>query len=318
MLFTSIVLAGLFLPGVSASAQKPSARIWADSSSYVVGDPIRIHVRVDHAQGTALTVLPGDSMGLSILEPLTLQPAQDTGSSGFLVVAGYDSGRAVFPPISFLAASGETGTADTIRTNPLSFTIQLVDVDTSAGIRDLKPPVSLPLTLAEITVWAGIVIGIAALGYTVFRLWKKWHERRGTLPAYTPPPKPAHVIALEELGMLKEQKLWQKGLVKEYYSRLTEIIRTYFENRYGFMAMEQTTDEILAELRRHPGAEAAWNEAEDVLRSADLVKFAKHMPSMSSHEGAMKSAYTIVDVTRTREHATSVTAGEEQKDHVVV
>ena len=72
---------------------------------------------------------------------------------------------------------------------------------------------------------------VLALGYLGYRYWKKRKAASGDA-AYTPPPRPAHIIAIDELGALKAKKLWQQGHVKEYYSELTEILRRYFENRY--------------------------------------------------------------------------------------
>jgi len=110
----------------------------------------------------------------------------------------------------------------------------------------------------------------------------------------------------------------QKGEVKEYYSRLTDIVRRYFEQRYGFMALEQTTDEILSELRRHPTAEEVWGETGEVLRRADMVKFARHMPSMSDHEKAMETARNIVERTRVKEPSFPASQGKENEPHAVV
>jgi len=205
-----VILALIIVQGRAAS-QQLEARAWVDSASFVVGDPIRVHVQVDHPAGTTLTALPGDSLGLTVLEPLTLKPEQDSGSSGYLVVSAYDSGSTIFPSIAFLATKGGSTSPDTVRTNPVLLNISLVDVDTSDEIKDLKPPLTIPLTFADVALWTGIVLALLALAYGVYRFWKKRQEKKTELPAYTPPPKAAHIVALEELGRLKDERLCRRG-----------------------------------------------------------------------------------------------------------
>jgi hypothetical protein len=194
-------------------------------------------------------------------------------------------------------------TQRTVSTNPLLLTTHMVPVDTSQDIKDVKPPLSISITLAEILLYAGIVLLIAALGYVFYRWWKKRQTKPGEV-VWTAPPRPAHVIAYEELGRLKDKRLWQQGLVKEYYSELTEILRRYIENRYGVMALEQTTDEILFALQAFRLPPAVVGDLESILRNADLVKFAKHKPAVSEHEVAMAQTYAIIEKTRVVEPST--------------
>jgi hypothetical protein len=154
-----------------------------------------------------------------------------------------------------------------------------------------------PLAWEDVALYGGIAFLVAALGWLGYRYWKKRKLTKGE-DGYLPPPRPAHVVAIEELGALKAKKLWQAGHVKEYYSELTGILRRYFENRYTMPALEETTDEIMEGLRKlRPGAELLHN-TETVLRLADLVKFAKHTPSMSDHEQSMEAVYVFVDRTK--------------------
>jgi hypothetical protein len=105
---------------------------------------------------------------------------------------------------------------------------------------------------------------------------------------------PPHREALTALRVLEEKKLWQQGLVKQYYSEMTEIIRHFFERRWSIIALELTTDEILVQMKNIPDALTVWNELESFFRTADLVKFAKYQPSPAEHENEMRTAYEIV------------------------
>jgi hypothetical protein len=284
------------VPG-AAEAQQVTARAWVDSTAFLVGDYITVHLDLTHPAGARFRLLIGDTLsGFHVIERGTVQPAGETASTARLVVARYDSGRALLPPLPLQYVIGADTAERTVATNALLLTIRTVPVDTAQEIRDIKPPMSIPFTLAEILIFVGILAAVVAAVILIVR-----HRRRKpstpASPVYIPPARPAHVIALEELGGLKEKHLWQQGLVKAYYSELTEIVRRYFENRFRFLALEQTTEEIASALERVPGTESVREETLRVLRLADLVKFAKFQPGPAEHDEAMRVAYDIIQKT---------------------
>jgi hypothetical protein len=288
----------LVLAAYAGQAQELGARARIDSSVYLVGDRIAVHVDLRHTKGLTIQPLVADSLGgFSLLGRTPLQATTDTTSTIDFVIARYDSGDAVVPPIPFMYFVGGDTASRVAITNQLRVTITTVQLDTTGEIRDVKPPFSIPLSLEEIVLYSGIVLLIAALGYAGFRFWKKRRARRKG-EVYVPPPRPAHSTALEELALLKEKQLWQRGLVKQYYSELTEILRRYFENRYRLPALEETTDEIVAGLSKQSVDGPIVASAESILRRADLVKFAKHQPAMPEHEESIAGVYSVVDRTK--------------------
>jgi hypothetical protein len=113
------------------------------------------------------------------------------------------------------------------------------------------------------------------------------------------PKEPAHVIAMRELARLKEEELWQKGEVKEYYSRLSDIIRRYIDDRYGISSPELTTDETVRMLQR--AAVTTTDQmtlVKDLLLLSDMVKFAKYLPQSEIHERSFDDAVKFVEMTR--------------------
>ena len=82
--------------------------------------------------------------------------------------------------------------------------------------------------------------------------------------------------------------------MKEYYSETTEIIRTFFEGRFGIVALEMTSDEILRQMKSVPEAKMHWKEMNTFFLTADLVKFAKYEATPVEHENEMKWAFEIV------------------------
>ena len=298
--FVSVVVTVFFLstPSLLHGQEVVTATASVDSTTYLIGDWITVHVDVRHPRGTVLTPLVGDTLAaFQVIDQGMLERKSDTETTTRMVIAGYDSSLSAIPPITFLYTVPGDTSSGRASTNSLAITIHKVPVDTSKEFKDLKPPLSVGVTLAEIALYAGILLVVTVAAYFGYKYWKR-RKRKEPESVYVPPPRPAHILALEQLAALKGKKLWQQGRIKEYYSEATEIIRRYFENRYGIMALEQTTDEIMCELKKHRHAEKVRDETERVLRRADLVKFAKYQPGIDEHEETLVVAFDLVEKTR--------------------
>jgi hypothetical protein len=299
----------------SAQTETPSrATAWVDSSRFVIGDPIHVRLSVRTPAGVAVRPLIGDSLGgFTVLERPTLRRTNDTLTDGVLVVAKYDSGDAVIPPLPFSVSRAGVPDSTIISSNPVPLTVSTVAVDTTKDIRDLKPVVDIPLSWQEILLYAGIALAVVGLAVLGWWYWKKRKAREGQAPEQKL-VRPAHVIAFEQLAQLKDKKLWQQGLVKEFYSEVTEIFRRYLENRYSMMAMEETTDQIMGGLRHLRFPDGMLGTAEKVLRRADLVKFAKYLPVPAENDEMITVVHDLVDKTKIVAMSPA-NEGERTRDH---
>jgi hypothetical protein len=139
--------------------------------------------------------------------------------------------------------------------------------------------------------------------WLLLRLIKKFKKNKKEIiePAII---EPAHLIAFRELEMLREEKLWQNGEIKKYYTRLTEIIRQYLENRFKVYSLELTTSETLEALVRTGFRKnESYNKLKSVLTAADLVKFAKYKPEPIENDTTFTSSWDFVSATREDEPA---------------
>ncbi|MBL7893041.1 MAG: hypothetical protein JNL63_10450, partial [Bacteroidia bacterium] len=93
------------------------------------------------------------------------------------------------------------------------------------------------------------------------------------------------------------EKLWQEGKVKQYHSRLTDILRLYIEARFKIPALEQTSDEIMSNFRSVLIDEESKKKIKQVFLVADLVKFAKEQPLPSENELSLTNAFDFVNGT---------------------
>ncbi len=181
--------------------------------------------------------------------------------------------------------------------------------DTVKGIFDIVKPYRAPVTLGEIMPW--ILLGIVAVAaiWFIIRFGRKLIKPKASLPEVIP-VEAAHVIALRELERLKDEKLWQSGETKKYYTRLTEILRKYLENRFGVFSLEMTTSETLdALIRTGFKKDDNYNLLKSVLNGADLVKFARYKPEASENEIHYENAWNFVLATRKEEVSESPASG---------
>ena len=183
-----------------------------------------------------------------------------------------------------------------------SVVVETFQIDsTMTTVRDLKPQKTLKLRFAEFSGYLAIALAVAALlALAIYLLTRYLHKRGRRLSDIfktTPPPAP-HIVAIEALEKLRDEKLWQNNKHKLYYSGLSDILRTYLAGRFEVGAMEMTTDEIVDALRGVDIEQKQKMNLVAVLRDADLVKFAKAMPEAEENEAAYNKAYYFVEETK--------------------
>ncbi len=290
VLLLSVLLTPLSFVAVSSlQAQEVGLTASSDRKALRLGEPVSVTVtaRVPAAIDTIGPMI-ADSAGLfQVLSIVKMDEREWT-----FELMTIDTGTVFLPPIAF----GYTKKGDTVRTtaytNSLSFTVAGVSVAKDADIRDIKPPMSAPWKWEDL--WPFLLFALLVAGGLY--LFQRYRKKMAVGPEPEPdaPRIAPHVRALSELRVLEERKLWQQGMVKEFYSEATEIIRRFFEGRWRFPALEMTTDEILLSLRGKPEAEALRATLGTFFVRADLVKFAKSQPTPEDHEDELKSAYAIV------------------------
>ncbi|MGL4993850.1 MAG: hypothetical protein ACRC6R_06980 [Bacteroidales bacterium] len=304
MKFKSIIFFSLALASMQQmGAQQISLKASMDSAGIAIGNQTKIHLNLtqDRDQMVQMPFLSDTIVrGIEILGvkgPDTV----DLGSNRIEVkmdylITSFDSALYYIPP--FMAVSGE----DTIYSNDLGLKVITYDVqDTTQGaFFDIKPTYSAPFVWAD---YHFIVLAIvSALWILVMVLYALQQRRRhGKVSFVAEPPVPLlppDEEAMMELEALKGEKLWQNGREKEYYTRLTDTLRHYLERRFGFNAPEMTTSDILQRLSKEEDLKVVRREMEDLLRTADFVKFAKQRPLPQENESAIVWALTIVSKTK--------------------
>ena len=286
----------------TAAAQSVTVDAKTDSSVIVIGNWFRYSLDVKHPASTNL-VLPQlkDSIGRFTIvreESLIVSRSGDTLTEHKeFFLSAYEPGRLTIPAIEFAYRNGTDTTRQSVFSNQIGITVTGVEVDTAQGIKDVKEPLRLPLTWKEISLYTGIVVLLAAIIYAVYYFRKKFKKKPQDEKVIVP-PRAAHIVAFEKLHALEDQRLWQQGEVKAFYSAATEIVREYFERRFEILALEMTTDEVIDQLRTKSGDTGTLRDIAVLLSDADLVKFAKHVPIPSECESVIPAARDIIDRTK--------------------
>lgn len=295
-----LLVLGILTPARPVFAEDIRATARVDSNHILIGDWLRLTFEVQHSAGVTagLPFFPDSLEGFVVVHrdsPAVTQSEGNVLQTLALTITAFDSGMHIIPAFSIpYMVGGDTAKRFT-STSPIPIVVHGIQVDTSKEIKDIKPPLSVPITLADLLPYLIAIVVIAGLVWLVLYIRKKRQRGERLLPEA--PPRPAHEVALEELRALESEHLWQRGKVKEYHSQLTDIIRTYIERRFATMAMEMTTDEIL-----HTNAIAALDAEtvamlKEILVRADLVKFAKFMPAPQEHETSYAHAVAFVHAT---------------------
>lgn len=108
---------------------------------------------------------------------------------------------------------------------------------------------------------------------------------------------PPHKVAMDEIQRIKADRMWAEEDSKEYYTQLTDTLRTYIKERYGFNAMEMTSTEIIDNLLSE-NDEDALKELRDIFTTADLVKFAKYSTLINENDANLMAAIEYVNQTK--------------------
>ncbi len=317
-----VILSLIFLFTFQSFAQDVTVNASTDKSSYLVGDYIDYTIEINYNKGTKVypQFIKDSLKTVSIIQNENPVEEEKNGKVTAVykyILSGYDSADVTIPQIPVLYQTAGDTTMHYALTNPVGFAIRTLKVNPQGDIRDVKDPIKIPLDWRWILFW--VLLALLAAG-AVYYFYRRYQSRKAAgQPVRRTIKLPPHAVALNALHELEEQKLWQKGMIKEYHSTITEIIRRYFEERFNLPAMELTTSEAMALLKLRKESQPIWDTTYNFLSNADMVKFAKFVPLGSVNEEMMKQAYEIVNKTipvLVSTERTSTSNGDEKKIEV--
>lgn len=294
-----------------ATAQERPVRVVGaafEPSEVLVGDHLYLHIDVEAEDGYEVafpTITEDFTEGrIELLEEITT----DTVSHKEGVWALRKSYRLTsFEPAEYhldslgvLYSDGLTIDTAFVGGGALRLKVDIMPVDTAQKtIYDIRQPMKAPLVVEEFGGYVALgVLALAVVASVVYLIVTRKRRTKGAEQEEELPKEAPHIVAIRHLEALSHQKLWQNGKHKVYWSRLTEILREYLEGRYGVGAMEMTSEEIVAELKKLELEPKQVSDLRSLLAESDLVKFAKHTPDAESNEEAYNKVYYFVENTK--------------------
>ncbi len=298
------VFVSIILSLVSCLSAQVTATFRGDSAKVEIGDHLKMKlvINTDPDVVVDFPTFPGDTIGkIDIVRKSKIDTAKLGNRviySQDVTISAYEEGRYFFNPSKIYYLNKATKVIDSVYTNDWEFTVTTLPVDTSKPIKPIKAPLKVDYKLNEFTWWivAAVLLLLALIiGYFWYRRYK---NKPAPVVARPRPKEPAHIWAEKELKKLDQEKLWQNDKVKEYHSRLTDVLRLYLEFRFGYYAMEATTEEIISEAGRLEISMDATARLRDTLRLADFVKFAKMNPAPDQNMKSIQDALAFVEMTK--------------------
>ena len=248
ILFSLVMLQGTF----SAAANNTLINAKMDSTLLLMGKKTAIHVEVVQDKGQkGFFVNEGvDTLNAFVEVSERLQAdTTDLGNDRIqinrdIIVQSFDSGMYVIPAFKYVIGK------DTFKSNELTLKVLPVKVDSLPNIHDLKPVAEPPFFFSDylpeflVKYWWLIILVLVLIAAGIYAYFK-WFKK-GELPLRKKEKViPPYDEAIMKLTQLKSEHLWEAGQEKEYFTRLTDILRNYIDRRFEINAMEMTSSQLL-------------------------------------------------------------------------
>lgn len=227
-----------------------------------------------------------------------------------LTVQSFDSGYYTLPSMEFLIAG------EKIHSNPVKLKVLPVKVkadDKLDDFSDIASPFEVNPDLnselqksSSILFW--ILFGIVCLLAICLVIY--WFLRnKGVSIIGRHNLSPAET-ALQKLKKLQDQNLTKRGRNKEFYTKLTEIIRVYLKKQFGIRTFEKTSSEILFQIENNNDLSGFHDLLKSIFETSDFVKFAKVNPSEIESSRCISDAIRFVKLSRPIEKQSDKKGGQ--------
>ncbi|MCR5678707.1 MAG: BatD family protein [Prevotella sp.] len=301
-LFYIAQLLCLLLFNGAAKAQSVESAI--SSTQMLIGEQVAIRVTA-HAKDTSHVSFPEELLLPTEVELLTAIPGDDvnegngmTARSRSYVLTSFTDADTLFslPPIQVMIDGKEYAT------KPLALKLMTIEVDTTKidkfnGPKDIR---NLPFSWddddwnrilpASIAILLLLILGVFLL---VCLISNKPIISRIRIIKLIPP----HQKAMKAIEEIKAERMATAEDPKEYYTKLTDALRQYINERYGFNAMEMTSSEIIERLMQADDPKSL-EELKQLFQTADLVKFAKYSTLINENDANLVSAIDFINETK--------------------
>ena len=279
-----------------------------DSTTLYIGDQTDLHLRAigEKSEQVQLPMLNEQLIdGIEIVDrtviDTTILKDGRVQYDQYLTLTSFSDSLFYIAPLPFVSGD-DTAWSEAMTLN----VVQPFEMDsTDMAITDIKGIYKAPIWWWGILRWVLLALAIADTGvggYYLITYLKKRFGNEEIQATPSEPLRPAEEVALEKLDRIREEKIWQAGRVKEYYTCLTDVVREYIARRFDVSSVEQTSNETLQAMRPLlKEQKELYEQLRKMLTTADLVKFAKWTTTPDENEKSLSDAYAFVKETTPKE-----------------
>jgi len=299
LLFTFILL------WVANAVAHVSVSVKIDSTAILIGQQAHISLKVvaDANQHVAFPVFPNKHIN-SFVEVLNekvsdsekLNNGQQISVTKVYTITAFNSGLYYIPPFK-VRVRKQVYSSNTLALKVATMDIDTLHLDKFFGPKDIAP---VPFSWGD---WKGLfllslllIVMLLAIVY----LFMQVHNKRPILKRFRiKPALPPHQWAMNEIQKINHKKEVHEDS-KEYYTQLTNILRTYIQKRYGFNAREMTSSEIISQLTKQQDNKSV-QELQQLFETSDLAKFAKLRTMLNENDENLYKAVDFIKSTKIEE-----------------
>ncbi len=282
------LLAALLLPAL-AGAQTVSFKLTPPAARPKLAEPFTLRFELtlpaDYSVKPDTSAFSNDVFELLKIKKISSKPAGTLKTETFdLDISAFNIGVSTFPEISWLLTKG----TELTEAKSVPFALEILPVfeakQVQGDIRDIHP-------IFKFIPWLWLLTGLLAAALAAWFIHQRNKARSG-MAASDPEAsdlRSPYQKAADALAELSASDIWEHGLIKEFYSRLSDIFRNYLDAQFGIKAELMTTNDITRELRRTGADIKTVITTRELLENTDLVKFAKFKPGEKERDAAVLS-----------------------------
>jgi hypothetical protein len=276
------------LISVLAQSQQTAVKASVDKKTILIGEQINLRIEADIPGNQPIRFFHVDSLPhFEILEQQRIDTADTDGGTGLsqvIRITSWDSGHWVIPQFEL---------GGSMATDSIGIDVGYTPFDTAQPYHDIKAIIEVKPEAVEKKdwKWKWIIIGALIFLAQVYILIRGMMHKQKEPEIIIQVPLDVYKTALAELEKLKKEKTD----ARIYYTRLVDIFRTYIHDKKGIHSMQQTTDDLVLQLRELKLAKEQFDRLAQSLRMSDFVKFAKYVPTQEDDRTAFDVIKSSID-----------------------
>lgn len=275
------------LVALGGHAQTTTVRASVDKTNILIGEQVNLVVEANIPENEPIGFFSPDS--ISHFEFIqkgkidTTNTHKGTILKQLFRITSFDSGQWVIPSFNFPQA-------ENLHTDSIIVNVGYLPMDTAKDYNDIREIIDVGGKPAEDWTWYYVGGGALLLLLIIYLLTRKKKKVvQAAAAAAAEKIIDPYQDAMSQLDEVEKQNLPARGETKQYYSRLTDIFRVYLERKKGIQSLQQTTDDLVRQLKTVKLPDEVYQALSQSLRLSDFVKFAKYIPTEADHRQVIES-----------------------------